>query len=148
MYWRGSWEFGIPLIVLTVVAHVTWLRGIILGLRWAPLRPGRSRLRQLARSVIAPGVVVFLVTVIHALEAGAWALAYVTIGVLPDPKKAMEFALSAMTAYGVTGVDVAPDWQMLAAIESLNGLILFGLTTAFLFGVIEREWRNLEEPPE
>jgi hypothetical protein len=148
MYWGGSWEVGIPLIVLTVVAHVTWLRGIVLGLRWAPSRPWRSRLGQLARSVIAPGIVVFLVTIIHALEAAAWGLAYVTIGALPNLKTATEFSLSAMTAFGGTDIDVPPPWRMVAAIESLNGLILFGLTTAFLFGVIEREWRSLEEPPE
>jgi hypothetical protein len=29
-------------------------------------------------------------------------------------------------------------WQLLGALQSLNGMLLFGVTTAFLFGIIER----------
>jgi hypothetical protein len=29
----------------------------------------------------------------------------------------------------------------MGALEALNGLMLFGLTTAFMFAVIERVWR-------
>jgi hypothetical protein len=35
---------------------------------------------------------------------------------------------------------LAPHWKMMGALEALNGWILFGLTTAFLFTVIQRAW--------
>jgi hypothetical protein len=31
-------------------------------------------------------------------------------------------------------------WQLMGAIEALNGSLLFGLTTAFLFGMIQKVW--------
>ena len=34
----------------------------------------------------------------------------------------------------------AVDWQMMGTLEALNGWIVLGLTTAFLFMVIERAW--------
>jgi len=29
-------------------------------------------------------------------------------------------------------------WQQVGALEALNGMLLLGLTTAFLFGIIQR----------
>jgi len=31
-------------------------------------------------------------------------------------------------------------WQLMGALEALNGIILFGMTTAFLFAAIQRTW--------
>ena len=31
-------------------------------------------------------------------------------------------------------------WPMIGALESLNGMLLFGLTTAFLFAMIQKVW--------
>jgi hypothetical protein len=31
-------------------------------------------------------------------------------------------------------------WQLMGALEALNGMLLFGLTTAFLFAVIQKVW--------
>ena len=32
-------------------------------------------------------------------------------------------------------------WQMMGALEALNGMLLFGLTTAFLFAMIQEVWQ-------
>ncbi len=65
---------------------------------------------------------------------------YVLVGALPSPHLAMLYSLNALTAYGRAPVDLAPAWQMLGALEALNGLILFGLSTAFLYGILTRAW--------
>jgi hypothetical protein len=41
-----------------------------------------------------------------------------------------------MTTYGHARLDLASHWQLMGALEALNGMILFGLTTAFLYGMI------------
>jgi hypothetical protein len=33
-----------------------------------------------------------------------------------------------------------PHWQLMGALEALNGILLFGLTTAFLFAMIQEVW--------
>ena len=55
---------------------------------------------------------------------------------LPDGRSSMLYSLSAMTSYGHEHFDLANHWQLMGALEALNGMILFGLTTAFLYGMI------------
>jgi hypothetical protein len=131
--WSANWLWGVPLIVLTVLVHAFGLLGIcdrVLGPLAAVFGAGRSR------SAFAWVLTVLLVTVLHAVEGGAWALAYVALGASPDPNVAMLYSLSAMTSYGHAYIFLAPHWQMMGALEALNGMMLFGLTTAFLFWVL------------
>jgi hypothetical protein len=41
-----------------------------------------------------------------------------------------------MTTFGHADVYLAPGWQFLGALEALNGVILIGLSTAYLFAVL------------
>jgi hypothetical protein len=54
--------------------------------------------------------------------------------------------LNAITSYGHTDLFLAPHWRLMGALEALNGLLLFGLTTAFLYGHIQRVWP--QQPPQ
>ena len=52
----------------------------------------------------------------------------------------MLYSISAMTSFGHAGIYLDPHWQMMGALEALNGMMLFGLTTAFLFSVLQTHW--------
>ena len=43
-----------------------------------------------------------------------------------------------MTSYGHTNLTLEDHWHLMGALEALNGWLLFGLTTAFLFAVLEK----------
>jgi hypothetical protein len=45
-----------------------------------------------------------------------------------------------MTSYGHANLYLALGWELMGALEALNGWILFGLSTAFLFTVTEKAW--------
>jgi hypothetical protein len=47
-----------------------------------------------------------------------------------------------MTTYGHESVSLEQHWQMMGALEALNGMLLFGLTTAFLFAMIQEVWQS------
>jgi hypothetical protein len=137
--WNGNWAWSLPLIVLTAIFHV-----IGLGLF-------NVRLDQFLASVknhrhydfvfvLVMGVVVMWATFLHAVEAGVWAVAYRSLGALPNGKSAILYSLSAMTTYGHADLHLADHWQLMGALEALNGIILFGLTTAFMYGMIQRVW--------
>ena len=49
-------------------------------------------------------------------------------------------SLSAMTTYGHASLFLKDRWQLMGALEALNGTMLFGLTTAFLFAMIREVW--------
>jgi hypothetical protein len=37
-----------------------------------------------------------------------------------------------------TNLVLGGHWQLMGALEALNGWLLFGLTTAFLFGMVDK----------
>jgi hypothetical protein len=50
----------------------------------------------------------------------------------------MLYSLSAVTSYGHTRLILEPQWQLMGALEALNGMLLLGLTTAFLLARIQK----------
>jgi len=94
------------------------------------------------------GRTTLLATSLHGIEAAIWAGAYRFIGALPDNRSAMLYSLEAMTSYGHTILRLEDRWLLLGAIEALNGWLLFGLSTAFLFGIIQRVFSSLDDRPE
>ena len=137
--WSDNWAWGLPIIVLTVLAHAFGLVLIhqhIVGQLAHYLRARRSI--TIFAAVVA--LTVLLLTILHGVEASAWGLAYLALGALNDPRSAMLFSLNAMTAYGHDNLDLEPHWRLMGALEALNGVILFGLTTAFLFSALQGAW--------
>ena len=59
---------------------------------------------------------------------------------LPDTRSAMIYSLSAITSYSHANLFLEEQWQLMGALEALNGMLLFGLTTAFLFAMIQKVW--------
>jgi hypothetical protein len=137
--WRANWEWGLPLIVLTVLIHVLGL-GVIKQ-RALRISDGMVERRYpKITSIVVMSATTLLATSLHAIEAGMWAAAYRLLGALPDSRSAMLYSLSAITSYGHASLFLENHWQLLGAIEALNGWLLFGLTTAFLFGMMDKVW--------
>jgi len=142
--WSADWAWGLPLIVLTVVLHAYGLG--LLNNEVTTRLSNKERLRHpVSVSTFLVGGTALSATMLHGIEGLMWAVAYRFLGALPDHKSAMLYSLSAMTSYGHADVFLAPHWRMMGALESLNGWILFGLTTAFLFTVIQKAWPHAHE---
>ncbi len=134
--WGADWVWGMPLVVLTVVIHVLGLAVIrrrVMGAR-------SSKTHPTAFFAVLMTIMTLLATTLHGLEAAIWALSYRCLNALPDGSSAMLYSLNAMTSYGHENIDLPRHWQLLGAIEAVNGWLLFGLTTAFLFAMIQDIW--------
>ena len=79
-------------------------------------------------------------TLLHGVEGIIWAGAYRLLGALPDNSSAILYSLNAMTSYGHENLNLERHWQLMGSLEALNGMLLFGLSTAVLFGIIEWVW--------
>lgn len=137
--WGADWAWSLPLIVFTTVLHAYGL-GLLHKAVNSRASSGEQRRHPLFLSSFLIGEMALSVTILHAIEGMIWAVTYRVLGALADNKSAMLYSLNAMTSYGHTNLYLAPHWQMMGALEAFNGWILFGLTTAFLFTVIQRAW--------
>ena len=137
--WSVNWAWGLPLIVLTVILHAYGLgqinRDVISRLSRREAMSARSPV-----AIFVIGGTALSATMLHAIEGVLWAIVYRFVGASQDYRAAMLYSLSAMTSYGHANLFLEPRWQMMGALEALNGWILFGLTTAFLFSVVQRAW--------
>jgi hypothetical protein len=131
--WRMDWVWGLPLLIGTLMIHLAVLY-------WLDSRVVRRIVAGPRRHIVIHGsgvaAMVLLLTALLAFEAGLWAVAYVLTGALPDVHDAMLYSLSALTSYGHAPLYLERPWQMMGAIESLNGMMLLGITTAYLLRVL------------
>ena len=138
--WAADWMWSVPILVLTVLIHSFGLFAIRNAIRLVVMwHDDRRQFFFLFASVIS--FAALALTALHAIEAGLWAIAYLRLGAMTDPGSATLYSLEAMTTYGHSDLTLAPHWRMMGALEALNGVILFGLTTAFLFAVLQASLR-------
>jgi len=142
--WSSDWAWGLILIVVTVAIHSFGLtiinHRVSLGLNGN----GKNRLPRMASAMIVPGMALYA-SILQGFEGALWAAAYLVLGALPDRKSAMLYSLNAMTTYGHANIDLQLHWQLMGSLEALNGWILFGLTTAFLFTVMQKVWPHFNQ---
>ncbi len=141
LIWNGNWAWSLPLIAFTVILHVICL-GVINTWVVRALHRLRNRRHFITVFTLVMGVTTLLATILHALEAGIWAVAYRRLGAIASAPAAIIYSLGAMTTYGHAELYLAAHWQLMGALEALNGLLLFGLTTAFLYGHVQRVWQT------
>jgi disulfide bond formation protein DsbB len=78
------------------------------------------------------GAAGLLLAVLHAIEAAIWAAAYLWLGALDVPKDAILYSLDSMTTRGASGLMLEQHWQMMGALEAADGMLLFGISTAYI----------------
>ena len=62
---------------------------------------------------------------------------YLSLGALPDATSAVLYSLSALTSYGHSELFLEKRWQLVGALEAVNGISLFRPTAAFLVATIQ-----------
>ena len=144
----ANWAWGLSLIALTIAIHVTGMVMMAVGALRIRLRVEMMNLslRQMIPIAIGGiGAVGLLLAVLYGIEAAIWAAAYVWLGALPSPNDAILYSLDSMTTRGASGLRLEPHWRIMGALESANGMLLFGISTAYIFAVMNTWWPTLAE---
>ena len=96
---------------------------------------------HLFRGILSTAIVLLM---LHVLEAFLWALLYMLLPAqagLKNLHEALYFSLVTFTTLGYGDVTIHVKWQLLTGIEGMVGIVVFGMTTALLFAVIQKCWR-------
>jgi voltage-gated potassium channel len=137
---------SIGMVLLTVGIHTVgaawWLTS--LGKRIVK-RYHMHQPTRLFRSILSTACVLIL---LHVLEAFLWALLFMVLpaqGGLDSFHDALYFSMITFTTLGYGDITLNADWQLLTGVEGMVGIVVFGLTTAMLFAVIQKSW-NVSHP--
>ncbi|MEM7664025.1 MAG: potassium channel family protein [Pseudomonadota bacterium] len=124
------------LVVITSMIHflgLTWLSSFLRESGHAP-----SNLTSVVLQGLSILFVVLMLFALHSAEVWLYACAYLILGEFNNLVDAVYFSASTFTTVGYGDLLVGPDWRLLAALESMNGFLLIGWSTAFLVSVTAR----------
>lgn len=97
--------------------------------------------------LLVPLAMVTGLFVLHGIEVAAYAMTYLAVGMTEHLEAAVYVSVSAYSTAGWTGVTISHDWRVLAAFESLNGMLLLGWSTAYLFQTLHRILQTEQNHP-
>jgi hypothetical protein len=118
---------------INIMVHALVTVGVVDIARSAAVWNGKwPRLRLM---VVMVGVAATLM-IAHTLEALVWALAYVTVGAAPADSGLLYFAFVNYTTLGYGDITPVPAWRLVGPMTAMNGILLFGWSTAVLFEVL------------
>jgi hypothetical protein len=84
-------------------------------------------------------VVLFLA---HFAEAAAWGFFFWRQGFTGTFTDGVYFAAASVTSVGYGDMVLPPPWRLLGPLASINGTLMFGCSTAFLFLVLQTIWKQ------
>lgn len=74
----------------------------------------------------------------HTLQVWIWALVLKAIGAIHALEDAVYFALVTSTTLGYGDITLGHKWRLFGAMAAVNGLLTFGLSTAFLIEIFAK----------
>ena len=131
------------MICLTVLIHGGGLFGLSRLLKLEAKEEAATHITP--SSIRGIGVTLALVLglfVLHGIEIWAYGFLYLAIDALPTFREALYFSTITYATIGYDDDGFAKAWQLVAAIEGVNGIILLGWSTAFFVRVIARIGRT------
>jgi hypothetical protein len=96
-------------------------------------RGGRSSLLVV---VMTPTISVLMAA--HCVEVVVWAITYFLVGASPAGADLVYFVGVTFTTLGYGDVVPVAEWKLLAPITAMNGVLLFGWSTAVIFEVLHK----------
>ncbi|WP_201833910.1 potassium channel family protein [Microvirga zambiensis] len=86
--------------------------------------------------------------VAHVAEVMTWSLAYAVLDVVPAGTDVVYFAFVNYTTLGYGDVVPVEGWRLLGPMAAMNGVLLFGWSTAVIFEVLRQAMRRRDPTGE
>jgi hypothetical protein len=132
-----SIKIGLALIAITLLVHTAGMATMAYMLIESRQRIEQRHVRLPPLFIPIITVVGLILAILHGVEVALWAAVYRWLGAFGGWSETLFYSLDSFTTRGESGLVLPARWQMLGAIEAANGVLLFGLTTAFMFNVMQ-----------
>ena len=129
--------FGIMGVCLVI--HVTGI--VLLGEELVRQRERIEARIGFAYAAFLLIVVFTVVIILHVCEATIWAGFYSWGGLFKDFETSLYFSMKSYSTVGYGDVLLPQNWRLLGTIEGISGVLLCGLSAAFLFAIVNALFR-------
>ena len=87
----------------------------------------------------------FFLLLLHFIQSGIWAFTFYLLPGITEfetLEKAIYFSLVTFTTLGYGEITISSTNRILAGFEAINGILLIGWSTAFMFSVVQYIWKR------
>ena len=127
---------GLAVAFCTIIVHALFL-GTIIRIVRRDLQLGRVGVRFLTDIIFITWVTI-LALAAHLVEIGLWALTLQLCGEFSNFAAAYYHSAVNYTTLGDSAFVMSARWRLLGALEAGDGMLMFGVSTAVIFAVIQR----------
>ena len=124
---------SIAVSVCNIAIHATVMAAVLWVVRIAD---ESATSRQSPRLVAVMIATVSVLMAAHIAEVVVWSLAYMMVGAAPPGTDFIYFAFVNYTTLGYGDVTPIERWHLLGPMTAMNGVLLFGWSTAVIFAVL------------
>ena len=127
---------GSAILIASILVYVGFISGAIAFLRRHAGQSGKV----LGISRVSTTLVLATIWLLAAqtVSVWMWSFAFRLLGIFDSMEPAVYFTLVTFTTLGYGDITLGPDWRVLSGMTAVNGLLMFGFSTAFLFDVFAR----------
>jgi hypothetical protein len=115
---------GLMVHIVIIRLHINLKRGWIGG--------------RISKNLIFIGATTLLMLAGISLEVALWAIVLELCGEFGDFRTALYYSAGSFTTVGSGSVVLSPEWQLLGPLEAIAGMLMFGISTAVIFAVVQR----------
>jgi len=127
--------FGGTISLINIALHALVMT-IVIRVAQSAGAANKSQSALFLIAVMIPTVSVLMLA--HALEVIVWSLAYSIVDAAPPAANLVYFAFVNYTTLGYGDVVPVHRWRLLGPITAMNGVLLFGWSTAVIFEVLRK----------
>jgi len=131
----GPLLVGVATTFFTIIVHALVLYAIIEAVRRYLLR---GRAGVFLRDMMLVMSTMLLALAGHFVEIALWALSFVLCGEFSNFAAALYYSAATYTTVGDGSIVISARWRLLGPLEAADGMLMFGVTTAMIFAVIQR----------
>jgi hypothetical protein len=126
---------SIAVSVCNIAIHAVVMAAVLWVVRVVDARATSSQSLRLVAVMIAT---VSVLMIAHIAEVAVWSLAYRIVGAAPPGTALFYFAFVNYTTLGYGDVTPIERWHLLGPMTAMNGVLLFGWSTAVIFAVLRK----------
>jgi hypothetical protein len=131
---------GCTVSAINILIHALVTLSAVGIARWVSLRTISRPRRHLMTVMVVTALVLMLA---HTAEIVIWSLAYAAVGAVPAGSGVLDFAFVNYTTLGYGDVTPLKEWRLLGPMTAMNGILMFGWSTAVLFEVLRKAIDNV-----
>jgi voltage-gated potassium channel Kch len=117
-----------------VVIHIAGMASLM---EWLVRRRDKAKVESNGfKNGLVLAAVFTLIIALHVAEATIWATFFYARSLFDDFETSLYFSLKTFTTVGYGDVLLPHRWRLLGGVEALCGILLCGLSAAFVFAIV------------